>query len=121
MSTNVQQALLNDRLIDITTIGRKSGSPSRKEIGFHNLGGDIYITGLPGKRDWYANVVANPSFTFHLKESAEADLEASAMPITDPDQKREILEQILPRMDRAHEIDRWVSDSPLIEVDLAAE
>lgn len=121
MSTTVQQALQNDRLIDITTIGRKSGSPSRKEIVFHNLDGDIYITGRPGKRDWYANVIANPAFTFHLKESAEADLEARAQAITDTRRKREILERILPRMDRAHEIDQWVTDSPLIEVDLEVE
>src|SRR4051812_46118429 len=82
-----KQALANDRVIDITTIGSRSGQPRRKEMWFHNIDGRIYITGTPGKRDWYANMVANPSFTFHLKESATADLAARARPITDPDER----------------------------------
>ncbi|MEZ4571138.1 MAG: nitroreductase/quinone reductase family protein [Thermomicrobiales bacterium] len=69
MQEDVKKALSSDRVIDITTIGRKSGDPSRKEIWFHNVEGDIYITGTPGARDWYANLIENPDFTFHLKES----------------------------------------------------
>lgn len=119
MSGTVQHALENDRVIDITTIGRTSGNPTRKEIWFHNIDGDIYITGTPGKRDWYANVIENPDFTFHLKESAEADLDATANPITDEDEKRQVLEKILANLDRSDQIDKWVSDSPLIRVDLS--
>ena len=46
MDERVQQALQQDRVIDITTIGRKSGRPRRKEIWFHNLNqsqGKMYI------------------------------------------------------------------------------
>src|SRR6476619_4847515 len=84
MDEQIRTALETDRAIDITTIGRRSGQPRRIEMAFHNLDGQIYITGTPGKRDWYANLVANPDFTFHLKRSATADLPAHATPITDP-------------------------------------
>lgn len=120
MDAQVQQALETDRVIDITTTGRKSGTPSRKEMWFHNIDGDIYITGMPGKRDWYANVVANPEFTFHVKVSAEADLAAKARPITEPGEKRAVLERILANLDRSDQIDNWVENSPLIEVEFTA-
>jgi F420H(2)-dependent quinone reductase len=45
-----------DRVIDITTTGRKTGEPRRIEIWFHRLDGRYFITGAPGRpRDWYAN------------------------------------------------------------------
>ncbi len=78
MDEAVQRALERYRTIDITTTGRNSGHPRRKEIWFHNIGGRLYITGTPGSRDWYANRVANPQFTFHLKRSVQADLAARA-------------------------------------------
>ncbi len=117
MDEEILRALRTDRLIDITTTGRKSGDKSRKEVVFHNLGGDIYITGRPGKRDWYANMIDNPEFTFHLKESIEADLQVRAIPITDPDRKRETLEPILKKLDRAGQLDQWVAGSPLVKVE----
>lgn len=116
MNDAIQQALKQDRVIDITTTGRKSGKPVRKEMWFHNIDDDIYITGTPGKRDWYANVVANPSFTFHLKVSTKADLEATARPITETGEKRAVLTRILANLERSEEIENWVDGSPLIEV-----
>ncbi|MFW6074485.1 MAG: nitroreductase/quinone reductase family protein [Chloroflexota bacterium] len=118
MNDDVRTALEQDRLIDITTIGRKSGKPSRKEIVFHNVDGTIYITGMPGKRDWYANMLENPEFTFHLKQSTEADLLARATPITDEGEKRRLLPPMLESMNRSEELDRWVADSPLVKVEL---
>ena len=67
-------------IIDITTTGRKTGEVRRIEIWFHNLDGRLFITGTPGKRSWYANLVAHPEFTFHLKEGVTADLPAHATP-----------------------------------------
>jgi hypothetical protein len=78
----------------------------------------LFITGLPGKRSWYANLVAHPEFTFHLKESAKADLPARATPITGEAQRREILAKIVGNLDRAGELETWVKDSPLVEVTL---
>ncbi len=80
--------LANDRTIDITTIGRSSGLPRRIETWFYRVDDQIYLTGSPGRRDWYANLLANPDFTFHLKQSIVADLPARATPITDPEERR---------------------------------
>jgi len=112
----IKQALANDRVIDITTIGRQSGQPRRLEMWFHNIDGRIYITGMPGKRDWYANLVANPAFTFHLKESTTADLRAQARPITDLDERALVLTPLLERLERSANLAEWMSNSPLVAV-----
>ena len=116
MEPQVEQALKTDRTIDITTIGRKSGEPRRIEIWFHNVEGALFITGTPGPRSWYANLVENPAFTFHLKESAQADLPATAMPVQDEDRRREILGKILHNLGRDDDVEKWVVESPLVEV-----
>ena len=91
-------------------------------MAFNNLDGEIYITGTPGKRDWYANLLAHPDFTFHLKQSATADLAARATPITDPDTRRMILTRILDRFGRsADELDAWLAGSPLVKVAFTAD
>jgi deazaflavin-dependent oxidoreductase (nitroreductase family) len=117
-SEQVQRALAQDRTVDITTTGRHSGQPRRIEIGFHNLDGRMYISGLPGRRGWYANVVAHPDFVLHLKQTAQADLQTRAHPITDPAERRRVLAEILARIGREGELDDWVDRSPLIEVEL---
>jgi deazaflavin-dependent oxidoreductase (nitroreductase family) len=120
MDEQIKRALAKDLVIDITTTGRKSGKPRRIEIWFHNLNGRLFITGVPGKRGWYANLVANPEFTFHLKEGAHADLPARAVPITDAAQRREILSGILQHLGRSEELEAWIAGSPLVEVKLQA-
>lgn len=120
MEASIEHALNNDLTIDITTIGRLSGQPRRVEIWFHNIAGRLYITGTPGGRGWYANLVADPRMTFHLKESVQADLEALAHPIVADDQKRPILATITERVAPTADLEAWVSDSPLVEVTLVA-
>lgn len=118
MSEQVQQALAHDRTVDITTIGRRSGQPRRIEIWFHTLDGRVYISGLPGRRGWYANVVAHPDFVFHLKETAQADIPARAHPISDPAERRRVMSGLLAGIGRQDELEDWVKRSPLIEVEL---
>jgi deazaflavin-dependent oxidoreductase (nitroreductase family) len=118
MDEKVKRALERDRTIDITTTGRKTGLPRRIEIWFHNLDGHLYITGLPGRRDWYANLQVNPDFIFHLKESIRADLPAKARPIVDEAERRAVLARILPNLGRQTDLDEWVVRSPLVEVEL---
>ena len=118
MNSQVAGALERDRTIDITTIGRKSGQPQRKEIWFHNLEGRLYITGTPGRRGWYANLAAHPEFTFHLKESVQADLPALARPVLDESQRREIIAAIHQKLGWSRELEDWVADSPLVGVEL---
>jgi deazaflavin-dependent oxidoreductase (nitroreductase family) len=122
MTDDAAQALASDRVIDITTTGKKSGQPRRIEIWYHRLDGKYYITGTPGRpRDWYANLVAHPSFTFHLKESATADLAATARPITETAEREKVLAGILALLSdttavAGHEPGEWVESSPLVEV-----
>lgn len=116
MDEPVRRALQTDRTIDITTTGRRSGNPHRIEIWFHNLEGEIFLPGRPGARDWYANLLSHPDFTFHLKGSIDADLHARARPITDRDERRQILSRIVGRHHDQEELERWVEASPLVGV-----
>ena len=116
MTPDIIAALETDRTIDITTIGRTSGEPRRLEIWFHNVDGRIFITGTPGRRDWHANLLVDPTFTFHLKESIQADLPAVARAITEPAEKRAVFEVLLERLGYADRIEAWLADSPLVEV-----
>jgi hypothetical protein len=118
LDARVQRALETGRTIDITTTGRMTGRPRRIEIWFHNLDGRLYITGLPGTRGWYANLQAHPEFTFHLKEGVRADLRARATPIVEPVRRRAILAPLLERLGHTAELDTWVRESPLVEVDI---
>lgn len=122
MDEAVRSALQTDRTIDITTTGRTTGEPRRIEIWQHTIDGRTYVTGLPGPRGWYANVLADPRMTLHLKESVHADLPAVAHPITDEAARREFFADAFARMGRdTAELEGWVADSPLIEVELAGE
>jgi deazaflavin-dependent oxidoreductase (nitroreductase family) len=116
MDERVRNALANDRTIDITTIGRNSGIPRRIETWFYRVDDQIYLTGSPGRRDWYANLLANPGFTFHLKQSVAADLPARATPITDPGQKRAIFTHILSDLGGTENLEAWLEGSPLMSV-----
>ena len=42
---------IEDRTIDITTTGRRSGKPRRIEIVFYRLGEDVYLSGIPAPND----------------------------------------------------------------------
>jgi deazaflavin-dependent oxidoreductase (nitroreductase family) len=118
MDAAIEHALKIDGLIDMTTIGRKTGNPHKIEIALHNFDGVLYITGSPGKRDWYANLVANPHFTFHLKQSTQADLPARAVPITDEAERRRVLAKVVQKWNRQDQLEAFVQSSPLVEVEL---
>ena len=117
MDERIRRALSRGHLIDITTTGRTSGKPRRIEIVFHNIDGRIYISGIPSprKRAWMANLERNPDMTFHLKGPVKADLAATARPITDEAERREILEHVA-RNWRRTDLERMVAQSPLVEV-----
>lgn len=121
MNEAIQRALQNDSLIDITTTGRKTGQSHKIEIAFHYLDQKIYISGMPGKRDWYANLLANPEFTLHLKQSIQADIPARATPILDEDRRRKVLVNIVQKWGRQNELETFVENSPLVEVQLEVE
>ena len=111
----VRAALERGGVMDITTIGRKSGAPRRIELVYHNVDGRILISGRPGfPRSWVANLRANPRFTFHLKRGMWTDLPARARVITDTSERERLLEPIAAgwRIDHA----LMVRSAPLVEV-----
>jgi deazaflavin-dependent oxidoreductase (nitroreductase family) len=119
LDPKIGEALSGGGTIDITTIGRKSGRPRRLEIVFHNIGGRIYISGVPSprRRSWLANLEAHPDFTLHLKGRVKADLPARARIITDEAERRTVLAPIA-RTWKRNDLERMVQQSPLIEVTL---
>ena len=116
MDAAIRRALSHGHVIDITTTGRLTGQPRRIEIVFHVFDGRIYISGMPRAdrvRAWLRNLEADPRFTFHLKAIVQADLAATARVITDPTERREVLEKIARVWRRDPEA--MIAHSPLIE------
>ena len=117
MDEKIRQALTRGRTIDITTTGRRSGEPRQIEIVFHNIGGRIYLSGMPSRRrrSWLANLEADPHFTFHLKGTTRADLPATARIIADEAERRAVLTEVA-RAWRRNDVETMVTYSPLVEV-----
>jgi hypothetical protein len=92
MDENIEEALRRGGIADIITTGRKTGLPRRVEIYFHQFDGEYYLTGRPGfKRDWEANIKANPAFILHLKRGLDAEVPVIGEPEPDPDRRAAIL------------------------------
>lgn len=119
---------LEDRTIDITTTGRRSGEPRRIEIVFYRIEGTIYLSGVPAprRRDWLANLSVESHFTFHLKHDVVADLPAVATVILDEAERRRLLAPLVDQFNERRgedsewpraELDEWVRDSPLARID----
>lgn len=121
MESEIAAALADGGIADITTIGRKTGQPRRIEIYFHHFDGAFYLTGRPGfKRDWQANIEANPEFTLHLKRRVTADVPVTGEPEPDPEERSRILFRALTESwgsdpgTAKTDLDRWVESSPFI-------
>lgn len=117
MDAAIRRALSHGHVIDITTTGRITAQPRRIEIVFHVFDGRIYISGMPRAdrvRAWLRNLEADPRLTVHLKATVRADLPATARVITDPVERREVLEKVARVWRR--EPEAMIAHSPLIEV-----
>jgi deazaflavin-dependent oxidoreductase (nitroreductase family) len=119
---------MEQRTIDITTTGRRSGEPRRLETVFYRFEDSIYLSGLPGDhpRAWLLNLTAQPRFSFHLKHGVVADLPATAAVISDPAQRRRILAPFVEDFNQRYGpgsdwpeavLEEWVARSPLVKVD----
>jgi deazaflavin-dependent oxidoreductase (nitroreductase family) len=122
MDDSIKEALDRGGIADITTIGRKTGRPRRIEIYFHQFDGNYYLTGRHGaKRDWEANIIANPEFTLHLKRGVSADVVVVGEPEPDPEERARILRRALIESwdsppDRVEaSLHKWVEGSPFIK------
>lgn len=134
MSEDIRRALritpassARERTVDITTIGARSGRPRRIEIWFYRAAGRIYLTTTPARRDWYANIVTNPEFTFHLKHGVRADLRAIGTPITDPAHREAVFRSVIDDLNQPRNLagipqpvaplEAWLAGSPLVLVE----
>ncbi|HET9101771.1 MAG TPA: nitroreductase/quinone reductase family protein [Solirubrobacteraceae bacterium] len=139
MRDDVRQALaigpsstMQERTIDITTTGRKTGQARRLETVFYRFDDEIYLSGIPASRPraWLLNMQAQAHFTFHLKHEVTADVPASAEVITDPEERRRILSVFVEQFNARRDpdgpypvavLDEWVADSPLVRVNFAPD
>lgn len=120
-----QQSSAWERTVDITTFGRRSGRPRRIEIWFYRFEDAIYLSGMPGRRGWYANLRADPRLIFHLKHGLSADLEASARIVYDQAERRRAFTHFVADLNQSHnpariqqptDVASWMAGSPLVEV-----
>jgi hypothetical protein len=116
-----------ERTIDITTTGARTGLPRRIEVWFYRVDGQIYLSTSPAKRSWFANLVRNPEFTFHLKHGVRADLPAAGTPVRDPGEREHVFRAIIADLNQpsnpagipqpVEPLEEWMTGSPLVRVD----
>jgi deazaflavin-dependent oxidoreductase (nitroreductase family) len=130
----VRRALLIDssstadeRTIDITTTGARTGQDRRIEIWIRRVDDRWYLSRLPGgpKPAWYVNLEAHPHLTVHLKHGVHADLAATAVPVTDAERRRQVFTAIIEDLGQDHDpaglgqvpaLDQWMVGSVLVEI-----
>ncbi|HEU4894709.1 MAG TPA: nitroreductase family deazaflavin-dependent oxidoreductase [Acidimicrobiia bacterium] len=107
-------ALASHQTIKITTTGRRTGMPRRVEIWWFNVDGRFIITGTPGRRDWLANLNANPNLTIHVQGR---DIPATATPVRDVVFRRKVFTrpQTMWYSSQA-ELDHLVETAPMVEI-----
>ena len=102
--------------IELTTYGRQSGEPRRTEIWWFRVEGRFVITGTPGRRDWMANVLADPRVVVHV---GGRDIEATATVIDDPVFRRRVFtDPGISWYSTQAQLDRLVELAPMIELEL---
>jgi len=90
VNEDLAAGLAATRTIEITTIGRRTGRPVRIEIWWFRVDGRFIITGTPGRRDWLANLQADPRLVVHV---LGRDLPATARLVAEPDFRRRFFAQ----------------------------
>ena len=94
MTQAERDALGQPNPVDITTTGRRSGQPRRIEIWAHLIEDRIFITSSPGRRHWYANMLAQPDIVVHIRHGTQSDIPATARPILDPNERHATFDRI---------------------------
>ncbi len=104
--------------VDITTIGRRSGERRRIEIWIVRVGDRVIIGGTPGRRDWLANLRADPSIVVHFKErGVRVDASGTAVEVVDPGDRRAIWEHLATSWYRTQTpVDELIAIAPTVEV-----
>ena len=108
--------LARTRTVDLVTTGRRSGRPQRVEIWWFQFEGGFVITGTPGRRDWYANILANPRIVI---ESRHGAFPGTAVPVPDQEFRRRFFSNGASSWYSSQaELDALVRTAPMVRVDL---
>ena len=116
LSEATRAALQQSQVIDLTTTGRRTGQRRRIEIFLHTDDGQLFITGMPRAdrtRDWIYNIEADPHVVIHLKQSVVVDVPATARVVSDPEERRPLIEAAARRWGRT-DVPEMLRHSPLI-------
>jgi deazaflavin-dependent oxidoreductase (nitroreductase family) len=96
--------------VDLTTFGRKTGTPSRRIIWITVLDDRLYIrSGLGLTRDWPQNLLANGRAVVHM---AGQDVPVRARHVTDPTEARSMHAPV--KQKYAAERSASTGDEPLV-------
>ena len=114
MNDATHRLLQTTRTIDFTTIGARSGRPSRIEIWAWWFEERYIITGTPGRRDWMANIRANPAVIVHV---GDHDVPGRAQLVTDEEfRHRFFTNGQASWYSTQSELERLVTRAPMIEI-----
>ncbi|HJR87163.1 MAG TPA: nitroreductase/quinone reductase family protein [Acidimicrobiia bacterium] len=106
--------MASQRTVDLTTIGRQSGRPRRIEIWWFWFEGRFIITGTPGRRDWLANIRANPAVTIHTRMG---ELAGIAHEVRDLAYRRRFFQADETRWYSTQSgLDSLVAEAPMVEI-----
>ncbi len=118
VKTALDEAASGPITVDITTTGRRSGTPQRIEIWVVAVGGRLVIGGTPGPRGWLANLRSDPALILHLKGDVIADLDYVASEVTDAAVRREIWTHPTTEWYRGRStVDDLIANAPVVELD----
>ncbi len=115
MDEATRDRLARHRTVDMTTIGRKSGEPRTIEIWWFRFEHRFIVTGTPGRRDWLANVRADPRVVIEVEDLR---VEATALEVSDAEFRRRFFHSTDPRWYRTQAgLDRLVDEAPMISLE----
>ncbi|MCI0544263.1 MAG: nitroreductase family deazaflavin-dependent oxidoreductase [Actinobacteria bacterium] len=116
VSSELLARLAATRTIDLITYGRRTGLPRRIEIWWFHVEDRFVITGTPGRRDWLANVRANPRV---IVKAAGVELPGLAVEIEDAEFRRRVFSTPHTSWYSTQaQLEALVATAPMIEVSL---
>jgi deazaflavin-dependent oxidoreductase (nitroreductase family) len=115
-TTDTIATLAKTRTIEMTTIGRRSGERRTIEIWWFHIKGRFIVTGTPGRRDWFANVLSNPSVIISTSIGTFA---ATAVVIRDAEFRHAVFaDPSVNWYSSQAELQRLIEAAPVVEIRL---
>lgn len=128
----IADSIVDERTVDILTVGRRTGRVRPTEIWTTVVAGEIYVCGTPAAgprsgqhepRDWLANLLAEPRFTLRLKQSVAVELPARAVPVDDRTTRERVFAapQCAYYREHSRSLDDLVDHGPMVHLELLDE